>query len=156
MVIVVIIIMNMLIAVMGDAYERVAGQMNGMLQYQKAVIIAEAELFYAGPSRRDDPRFHSAWVGVKCVLLMFGIPFRPSSSRVRKAIRWALPAGGDWDIMFPRWLHMLHPKHGADRSENTEWEGRLKGMYGKMDEAQKVLGVVWGLGSRAFSLMRRA
>ena len=152
MVIVVIIIMNMLIAVMGDTYERVAGQMNGMLQYQKAEIIAEAELFYAGPSRRGDPRLHGAWFGVKCVLLMFCIPFRPSSSRVRKAIRWALPAGGDWDTMFPRWLHMLHPKHGADRSENTEWEGRLKGMYGKMEEAQKVFGVVWG----AFSLMRRA
>ena len=55
--------MNMLIAVMGDTYERVAGQIHGMLQCQMAEIIAEAELFYAGPSRRVDPRLHSVWPG---------------------------------------------------------------------------------------------
>ena len=138
MVLVVIIIMNMLIAVMGDTYERVAGQMNGMLQYQKAEIIAEAELFYAGPSRRDDPRLHSVWGGVKVVLLVFVIPFRPSSARTRKMLRLILPAGGDWDIMFPRWLHLLHPKHSKACLESSEWEGRLKAMYVRMDEAQKV------------------
>merc|ERR1719313_845212 len=49
------------------------------------------------------------------VLLLFGIPFRPSSARIRQTLRWILPAGGDWDIMFPRWLHILHPKHGVAR-----------------------------------------
>ena len=133
------IIMNMLIAVMGDTYEGVVNHIHGMLQCQMAEIIAEAELFYAGASLRDDPRLHGVWPGVKIVLLFFGIPFLPSSARIRQTLRWILPAGGDWDIMFPRWLHTLHPKHGVARLESTEWEGRLKAMYGKMDEAREVL-----------------
>ena len=129
MLLVVIIIMNMLIAVMGDTYDRVSGQMQGMLQCQKAELIAEAELFYAGPYQRDNPLLFKWWPLMKCVLALFLIPVCPSSPFLRQALKRILPAGGDFQVMFPKFLHVLRIERGGETGDgDEEWEGRLKAM----------------------------
>jgi hypothetical protein len=105
MMVVSIVMLNALIAIMSDTFERVQQHKTAAAVLERAKVIIELEQRLASAAPTSDPP--SAWKIVSATLLSLGIGYRSHS-----------------------YLHVLQPDFTGD---DDEWEGRMRMLMRKFD-----------------------
>ena len=120
---VLIIILNLLIAVMGDSHARVSNKSSAYAVWARVEVLIEIELLAFGPKKKSSPQLRNQWGWIRRIFWLFLMPTFGKNEAYFKHCH-------------PKWLHVVRE---IDYWEKDNTEGNTEVLKHVQQQLNEVL-----------------